>query len=186
MSTKDDSEALARQQKLRQAYEQGGLGFLLRELDPERLRQFCRVVVEQAQAECARSLGLVEAYANDLASRAVEAAGDWGAGRQLPWSTPSWTRYEDFYNPFWTSFTATSGNIAECVLGAAYYMERTLEAAAWEQDGLKAAEEAVMVADMAAQATGGDRLDAREVTRRWQIELAWALIHHAAPPAWPG
>lgn len=169
--------------RLQAAYRQGGLSPLLAAMPSERRPAFFRAVVAQARAECARALPTLEQRGDGCGATAIAAATAWIERGQRP--TGAVQRHlDDFYNPFWLAFTAVSGIPYECATAAAYCAERAVCAAA-EGDWPAMCREAVGVADVVAQLARADRAAAIAAARRWQVELAWALLHGAEPPAWP-
>lgn len=180
----DSSGEPAAQQRLDEAYRRGNWSVLVLALPPAQRQRFCRVVIAQAQAECARVLPYMERRGDRCVAEAIAAAQAWLDHGAWP-SDAIQRRFDDFYNPFWLHHTTVSGDRYECATAAAYCTERAVQAA-HQSDWATACREAVMVVDVVTQAARANHAAARADAERWYVEVAWALLQDAEPPAWPG
>lgn len=179
----DSSGAMTAQQRLDDAYQRGNRSVLVLALSPVQLQRFCRAVIAQAQAACARVLPYLERRGDRCAAEAVAAAQAWLDHGAWP-SDAIQRRFDDFYNPFWLHLTTVSADRYECATAAAYCTERAVQAA-HSGDWAMACREATMVVDVVAQADRTSHAAARADAERWYVEVAWALLQDAEPPVWP-
>lgn len=175
-----DSEG---QRLARERYRQAVFSRLATAMTAHQQRQLCRAVVEQALVECTRVAAISRRYGDRSVAEAVAAARAWLDHGAHPGDAIE-RRLDDFYNPFWLTFSAVSSDPQECALAAAYCTERAARAA-HADDWVQACREAILVVDVAAQATGADREAARQRAERWQIAAAWAILYNRTPPRWP-
>jgi hypothetical protein len=133
--------------------------------------------------ECTRVLELMERrYSDPCVAQAIAQAQAFLAHR-APSSDCLARRFEDFYNPFWLSYTDRSTDAHDCGTAAAYCTEQAVNAAHRGHWHL-ASEQAITVVYMVAQAAHGDDKAARVEAKTWQMEVAWALLQGVAPLQW--
>ncbi|GAB4443836.1 MAG: hypothetical protein OHK0015_44440 [Chloroflexi bacterium OHK40] len=157
-------------------YRQTVISRLAAAMTEHQRHQLCRGVVELALAECTRVVELSAQHGDHAVAEAVGAAQAWLDHGAHPGKAIE-RRLDDFYNPFWLAFSVISSNLYEYALAAALcteYAVRAASAGEWAQ----ACQEAVRVVDLVAQATGGEREDARQQAEYWQIAAAWAILHN--------
>src|SRR5688500_10862426 len=113
------SDCIEQQQRLRDAYRRAVLGALIVPMTPAQQQQFCRAMVEQAHNECVRVIALMNTLHDSCAAQAVAAARAW-LDHEPPPADHIQRRFDDFYHPFWLSYTSTSTDDYDCGTAAAY------------------------------------------------------------------